>query len=118
MTTERFMTFAALNEPDLDEFESLDFEYFLHRITLDDGHIYYLDYALTNNKMSDAVVDVTLWHINADEPSLIDYGLTYKQEAQDALFAPDVYRLSDHDPVIVTLSFQVVKYYFLPLIVN
>jgi uncharacterized protein len=45
---------------------------------------------------------VTVWHINADEPDLIDYDMTFKQDAQDALYAPDAYRSSDHDPVIVT----------------
>ena len=41
------------------------------------------------------------WHINSDEPSLIDYDMTFKKPAQDALFAPDAWRSSDHDPVIV-----------------
>jgi hypothetical protein len=70
-----------------------------------DGHIGYLDYALTNKAMEKAVVDVAIWHINADEPDLIDYDMSYKLDAQDALYAPDAYRSSDHDPVIVSLSF-------------
>jgi len=45
-------------------------------------------------------VDVTEWHINADEPDLIDYDTTFKQDAQDAIYAADAYRASDHDPVI------------------
>jgi len=73
-----------------------------------DGHTGYLDYALTNNKMSNAVVDVTIWHINADEPSLIDYDMTYKEAAQDQLYAQDAYRSSDHDPVIITLIFPTI----------
>jgi len=70
-----------------------------------DGHIGYLDYALTNKAMEKAVIDVAVWHINADEPDLIDYDMSYKLDAQDALYAPDAYRSSDHDPVIVSLSF-------------
>ncbi|MGC9424195.1 Ig-like domain-containing protein, partial [Vibrio sp.] len=70
-----------------------------------DGHTGYLDYALTNTKMANAVVDVDIWHINADEPSLIDYDMSYKQAAQDLLYAPDAYRSSDHDPVIISLRF-------------
>ena len=46
----------------------------------------------------------TVWHINADEPDLIDYDTSFKQDAQDAIYAPDAYRSSDHDPVIVGLD--------------
>ena len=46
----------------------------------------------------------TIWHINADEPDLIDYDMTFKLPAQDALYAPDPYRYSDHDPVIIGLN--------------
>jgi predicted extracellular nuclease len=45
----------------------------------------------------------TAWHINADEPDIIDYDTTFKRDAQDALYAPDQYRSSDHDAVIVGL---------------
>lgn len=68
-----------------------------------DGHIGYLDYALANKSLADRIVDTTIWHINADEPDLIDYDMSFKKAAQDALYAPDAYRSSDHDPVIVSL---------------
>jgi len=68
-----------------------------------DGHIGYLDYALANESLADRIVDTTFWHINADEPDLIDYDMSFKKTAQDALYAPDAYRSSDHDPVIVSL---------------
>ena len=70
-----------------------------------DGQIGYLDHALANEAMAESIVDVNFWHINADEPDLIDYDTSFKLPAQDALYAPDAYRSSDHDPVIVTLSF-------------
>ena len=44
---------------------------------------------------------VTEWHINTDEPSVIDYNTEYKP--QD-LYAATAYRSSDHDPVIVGLQ--------------
>ena len=47
---------------------------------------------------------VTVWHINADEPDLIDYDTSFKRPAQDALYAPDAYRSSDHDPVVIGLD--------------
>lgn len=69
-----------------------------------DGQIGYLDHALANADLVGEVTGVTIWHINADEPDLIDYDTTFKQPAQDAIYAPDAYRSSDHDPVIVGLA--------------
>jgi predicted extracellular nuclease len=68
-----------------------------------DGQLGYLDYALASRSLLDQVRGATVWHINADEPDLIDYDTTFKQDAQDALYAPDQYRASDHDAVIVGL---------------
>jgi len=64
----------------------------------------YLDHALANENLSDQVTGTTEWHINADEPDLIDYDTSFKRPAQDALYAPDPYRSSDHDPVVVGLE--------------
>ena len=69
-----------------------------------DGQIGYLDHALANQALFDEVVGTTVWHINADEPDLIDYDTSFKKDAQDAIYAPDAYRSSDHDPVIVGLN--------------
>jgi uncharacterized protein len=69
-----------------------------------DGQLGYLDHALANADMSSEVTGVTIWHINADEPDLIDYDTSFKRPAQDAIYAPDAYRSSDHDPVIVGLE--------------
>jgi len=71
-----------------------------------DGKIGYLDYALANTTLAEYVADVTIWHINADEADLINYDMSYKKDAQDAIYAPDEYRASDHDPVIITLTFN------------
>ena len=64
----------------------------------------YLDYALANPALLGEVTGVTVWHSNADEPDLIDYDMSYKRDAQDLIYAPDAYRASDHDPVIVGLN--------------
>ncbi len=69
-----------------------------------DGQSGYLDHALANLSLAENIVDVNFWHINADEPDLIDYDTSFKAPAQDALYAPDAYRSSDHDPVILTLD--------------
>jgi predicted extracellular nuclease len=69
-----------------------------------DGMLGYLDYALAGSALVGDVTGAAVWHINADEPSLIDYDMSFKQPAQDALFAPDAFRSSDHDPVIVGIA--------------
>ena len=69
-----------------------------------DGQIGYLDHALASANLASQVTGVTDWHINADEPDLIDYDTSFKQDAQDALYAPTPYRASDHDPVIIGLD--------------
>ena len=68
-----------------------------------DGQLGYLDYALANETLASKVTATEAWKINADEPSVLDYDMTYKPDEQDALFEPNAYRSSDHDPVLVGL---------------
>jgi predicted extracellular nuclease len=70
-----------------------------------DGQLGYLDHALAAPGLMAQLTGAAAWNINADEPSLIDYDMTFKQPAQDDLFAEDPYRSSDHDPVIVGFDF-------------
>jgi len=45
------------------------------------------------------------WHINADEPTALDYNEEYKTDEQIAAFySDDAFRSSDHDPVIVDMD--------------
>jgi len=69
-----------------------------------DGQLGYLDYALASSSLVNEVNGVTFWHINADEPDLIDYDTTFKGPNQIAIYAPDGFRSSDHDPVIIGLN--------------
>jgi hypothetical protein len=69
-----------------------------------DGQLGYLDYGLASPSLMELVTGATAWHINADEPDLIDYDMTFKKDAQDLLYAPDAYRSSDHDPIVVYLG--------------
>lgn len=73
-----------------------------------DGQVGYLDHALSSPILSQQVKDTSVWHINADEPDILDYDTSFKQDAQDALYAPDPYRSSDHDPVIVSIDLNVI----------
>ncbi len=66
-----------------------------------DGESGYLDHALATPALATHTVGAALWHVNADEPSVIDYNTEFKP--QD-LYAPHAYRSSDHDPAIVGLS--------------
>ncbi|MET1255222.1 ExeM/NucH family extracellular endonuclease [Aliikangiella maris] len=66
-----------------------------------------LDHALANAELTAQVADVVEWHINADEPRVLDYNLEYKSTAQQtSLYNADPYRASDHDPVIVAINLQ------------
>lgn len=69
-----------------------------------DGQFGYLDYALANNSLNEQVTGTAIWHINADEPDILDYDTSYKSATQRALYEANAYRSSDHDPVIVGLS--------------
>ncbi|KKO48005.1 endonuclease/exonuclease/phosphatase [Arsukibacterium sp. MJ3] len=64
-----------------------------------------LDHALLNQSALDVLADAAKWNINADEPIALDYNVEFKTEQQIYdYYAPDAYRSSDHDPVIVALQ--------------
>ncbi|MCF4009181.1 ExeM/NucH family extracellular endonuclease [Rheinheimera sp. UJ63] len=70
-----------------------------------DGLAGQLDHALLNEPARRYLVDAAEWHINADEPISLDYNQEFKSEQQRIdFYAPDAYRSSDHDPVIVALD--------------
>jgi len=66
-----------------------------------DGQAGYLDHALATSALAGQVTDSAFWHINADEPSHIDYNTEYKDPD---LYAAHFFRGSDHDPVLVGLN--------------
>ena len=54
---------------------------------------------------STQVAGVGEWHINADEPAVLDYNTDFKSAGQVlSLYAPDQFRVSDHDPILVGLD--------------
>ncbi|GAB4515960.1 MAG: hypothetical protein OHK0046_20290 [Anaerolineae bacterium] len=63
-----------------------------------------LDYALASPAMLAQVVDMTVWHINTDEPAVLSYNMENKSAAQQALNVGTPYRSSDHDPLVVGLN--------------
>ncbi|RAY11800.1 nuclease [Actinomadura craniellae] len=59
-----------------------------------------LDHALAGWTLAWRVTGTTIWHINSDEPLILDYNTEYNPPG---LYRPDAYRSSDHDPVLIGL---------------
>jgi uncharacterized protein len=62
-----------------------------------------LDHAYASDSLKSQVTGVAVWHINADEPTVIDYNTEFKT---DDRYAATPFRASDHDPVIVGLTLR------------
>ncbi len=75
-----------------------------------DGEAGHLDHALASASLSAQIASAQHWHINADEPSIIDYNLEFKQPACGTCgpdyYAASPYRASDHDPVLIGINLQ------------
>jgi len=70
-----------------------------------DGQWGYLDHALATENLTGQVRGVADWHINAVEPTVLDYNTNYKTpNLITTLYAPDEFRIADHDPVLVDLE--------------
>ena len=69
-----------------------------------DGQAGYLDHALASPTMVGQVTGAADWHIDSDEPDVVDYDTSFKPPAQEALYEANAYRASDHDPVVVGLD--------------
>lgn len=69
-----------------------------------DGQWGSLDHALASASLLLQVAGAADDHINADEPSVLDYNTNFKSAGQVAsLYAADEFRTSDHDPLLVGL---------------
>ncbi|WP_374688944.1 ExeM/NucH family extracellular endonuclease [Promineifilum sp.] len=69
-----------------------------------DGQAGYLDHALAITSLASQVTGATEWHINSDEPDVVDYDTTFKPPAQEALYQDNPYRSSDHDAALIGLN--------------
>lgn len=68
-----------------------------------DGQAGALDHAVASASLVAQVRETIEWHINADEPRLLDYNLENGRDV--SLFDPNSpYRASDHDPIIIGLD--------------
>ncbi|MGE8320310.1 MAG: ExeM/NucH family extracellular endonuclease [Comamonas sp.] len=63
-----------------------------------------LDHVFASPALAAKVGNAVKWHINAEEPPVLDYNTNYKSPAQvAAYYADDAYRSSDHNPIVVGL---------------
>ncbi|MFV1967125.1 MAG: ExeM/NucH family extracellular endonuclease [Pirellulaceae bacterium] len=76
-----------------------------------DGEAGQLDHVFATPGLREQVLSAAVWHINADEPSALDYNDDVKDTSSrrdtlrwdPTLYRPDAFRSSDHDPIIVGL---------------
>jgi len=70
-----------------------------------DGQWGYLDHGFGSPTVISQITGIAEYHINSDEPSVLDYNDDFKTaNLIDTLYAPDQFRVSDHDPVVVGLN--------------
>ncbi len=88
--------------------EAASFESLLKRMPANDRFTYVfggetgaLDHAYASGSLQSQVTGVGVWHINADEATVLDYNTEFKT---DDRYAATPYRASDHDPVMVGLT--------------
>jgi len=62
-----------------------------------------LDHALASASLVEMVSGVTQWHTNTDEPPVLDYNTDFNP---DGYYEINPFRASDHDAIIVGLSFS------------
>ncbi|GEM46907.1 ExeM/NucH family extracellular endonuclease [Deinococcus cellulosilyticus] len=70
-----------------------------------DGQWGSLDHALVSKPLDAQLKGRTKWHINSDEPTVLDYNENFKSAGQKTgFYAPDPFRSSDHDPLLFGLD--------------
>lgn len=99
---------SYLNEDPLANLEAGNFESLLRRLPgserysyVFDGETGALDHAFASSNLKTQVSSMTVWHVNADEPEVLDYNTEFKTNDR---YAVTPFRSSDHDPVLVGLS--------------
>ena len=69
------------------------------------GESGYLDHALATGSLAGQVTGVSDWHINPDEPTVLDYNVEFKSANQvNTFYDSGPYRSSDHDPVVIGIQ--------------
>ena len=70
-----------------------------------------LDHALATPSLAAQITNAGVWHINADEPRMLDYNLEFKSPTDCTVncltfdrYAATPFRSSDHDPVLIGIA--------------
>ncbi|KRB19856.1 ExeM/NucH family extracellular endonuclease [Rhizobacter sp. Root16D2] len=99
---------SYLSEDPVKSLEGGGFEALLKRLPEDARYSYVfngesgaLDHAFASETLGAQVNGIAVWHVNADEPLVLDYNTEFKT---DDRYAVTPYRSSDHDPVLVGLT--------------
>lgn len=97
-------------EPPVRLFEDADYDNVARRVPVLERYtfVYFgeagtLDYGMASRSLSDQVAGATIWHINADESSLLDYDTRFDPPGYAR---PDPFRSSDHDPILIGLDLR------------
>jgi hypothetical protein len=70
-----------------------------------DGQWGSLDHAFASASLLGQIAGAAAYHVNADEPSVLDYNTDFKSASQILnLYAPNEFRSSDHDPLVVGIN--------------
>lgn len=68
-----------------------------------------LDFALASPTLAASVTEAGAFHINSDEPLVLNYNTEFQSQGQiDSLYAVDPFRTSDHDPIVVGLDLDLI----------
>jgi uncharacterized protein len=101
---------AYLREDPIANIEAAGYENLLMRLPkrerysfVFNGEAGALDHAFASRSLRRQVTGMTLWHINADEPPVLDYNTEFKT---DDRYAATPFRSSDHDPLLVGLQLR------------
>ena len=119
---------AAANDPDVliigdlnaySEEDPIDILRAAGLVKLDEGGYSYifdgrtgsLDHALATPSLAVQITDTGVWHINADEPRVLDYNVEFKSPADCIVnclsrdyYTPTPFRSSDHDPLLIGIA--------------
>lgn len=101
---------AYIEEDPLTYLESQDYTALLRNITGSEPYSFVfrgqagaLDHAFSNPSLTDQVSGITEWHINSDEPTVLNYSLAFGRDPE--LFDGSIpFRSSDHDVLLVGLD--------------
>ena len=100
---------AYFGEDPIQLLKNHGYEVLLQRLPATDRYSYVfageagaLDHGFATTALQDQISSIAVWHSSADEPSTLDYSTGSKP---DDRYAPTPWRVSDHDPLLIGITF-------------